>query len=236
METLPQELSRTALQSRPDGSPEPSYPAVFRGMVLQLLAISLLLLLGAGCVGTEAFLGPAEPTPPTGAPHQVVVTWDNHVILAADPVNGGEKKPGIAGRLYLFGPRIDFPMACEGSVIVDLYDEGNVGPDGAPRMLEEWRIDPVTMKKLLRQDMIGWGYTLYLPWGTYRPDITQIRLKLRFDPVKGSSLFAENSPMVIHHDLPPGPPGMNLGSRTTPGNPGPVRQASVVQPMKPNTP
>jgi hypothetical protein len=169
-------------------------------------------------------------------PHQAVVTWDNHVVAAADPINGGEMQPGIAGRLYLFGPRIDFPMACDGSVVVDLYDEGNVGPDGGPRMLEEWRIDHDTMKKLLRQDMIGWGYTLFLPWATYRLDITQVRLKLRFDAVKGSSLYAEGSPLSLHHDLPPGSAGVPVAARTPPANNNPVRQAPVIQAAKPMTP
>src|SRR5262249_14605018 len=204
-----------------------------RGLVF---ALPLLLLAGAGWVGTGAFLGAGGPTPPTGTPPQGGGTRDKHVLPAPDPGNGGEKKPGIAGRLYLFGPRIDFPMACEGSVVVDLYDEGNVGPDGAPRMLEEWRIDPVTMKKLLRQDMIGWGYTLYLPWGTYRPDITQVQLKLRFDPVKGPSLFADSSPMILHHDLPPSSARMPMTARTLPGNTATIRQASVPPAVKPMTP
>src|SRR5262249_54984506 len=230
-----QEL-KTARRSGPGGSPEPPYGRVVRAGVMQLLALPLLLLSGVGCVGTEAFLGPSEPAPPTGVPHQVVVTWDNHVIAATDPVNGGEKRPGIAGRMYLFGQRIDFPMACEGSVVVDLYDEGNVGPDGAPRMLEEWRFDSVTLKKLLRQDMIGWGYTLYLPWGTYRPDITQVQLKLRFDPVKGPSLFADSSPMILHHDLPPSSARMPMTARTLPGNTATIRQASVPPAVKPMTP
>jgi hypothetical protein len=164
------------------------------------------------------------------------MTWDNHVVAAADPVNGGEKRPGIAGRLYLFGPHIDFPMACEGSVVVDLYDMGNVGPDGAPQMLEEWRIDPVTMKKLLRQDMIGWGYTLYLPWGTYRPDVTQVLLKLRFDPVKGTSLFADSSPMILHHDLPTSVGGVPLTARKPPPSPSPIQPASATQPPRPGMP
>src|SRR5262249_10610803 len=52
MEVLPQELSSL------DGSEEPSKATIFRAWGIHLLAIALVVLFGAGCVGTDAFLGP----------------------------------------------------------------------------------------------------------------------------------------------------------------------------------
>src|SRR5581483_612242 len=58
--------------------------------------------------------------------------------------------------------------------------------------LEEWRIDSDTLKRLGKRDMLGWGYTLFLPWSTYRPDVGQVRMKLAYVPVKGTPIFSES--------------------------------------------
>jgi hypothetical protein len=73
---------------------------------------------------------------------------------------------------------------------VDLFDE-TAGP--AQVQLERWTFDPLTLKRLLRKDIIGWGYTLFLPWSTYRPEIAVVRLKLCYQPKNGSPLYAESA-------------------------------------------
>jgi hypothetical protein len=166
-------------------------------------ACLLALAAAAGCVSLKQFTLEQGDTPPSGPAHQIVTRWSSEVVFTPDPAQGGAEKPGIAGRLYLFGPRIDFPLEGDGSVVVDLFDEtprqGPGGPAKEPVMLEEWRVDRDTLKRLLRKDMIGWGYTLFLPWGTYRPDITQVRLKVRYDPAHGSPLYAEGATLTINH-------------------------------------
>src|SRR5262249_541613 len=37
------------------------------------------------------------------------------------------------------------------------------------------------------------GYTLFLPWSRYSPDITKVRLKVRYQPPNGAPLFTENA-------------------------------------------
>jgi hypothetical protein len=165
-----------------------------------LLALGCALL--PGCVGLESFVGKTG-NPPTGTPCQIVATWNKEVYFAPDPTHGGQPTPGLSGRLYLFGPRIDYPFAGDGSLMVDLYVVEPTTVENAPagagqlKLLEQWRIDKVTLKKLLRKDTIGWGYTLFLPWGTYKPEITQVYLRARYDPPEGMPLYTESNPLTL---------------------------------------
>src|SRR5208337_2466794 len=104
--------------------------------------------------------------------------------------------PGLAGRLYLFGPNIDYPLAGDGRLTVDLFnDEPEAGKE--PKLLEQWRIDKDTLKRLLKKDTIGWGYTLFLPWGTYKPEITHVHLRLRYDPAHGTPIFHQTEGFML---------------------------------------
>jgi hypothetical protein len=164
-----------------------------RSARLAACCLLLALLLTSGCVSLGSYLSPGGP--PKGAVCQVVATWNSKVVTADDPVHGGTPTPGLAGRVYLFGPQIDFPLVGDGGLVVDLYDQTN----GKPVMLEEWRFDAATLGRLLRKDMIGWGYTVFLPWGTYRPDILRVRLKVRYEPPGGAApIYAESSPITLN--------------------------------------
>jgi hypothetical protein len=153
-----------------------------------LAALVLLLVQGSGCA-TLDLLGTREE-PPTGVVHQLTVQWVNQVIFTPDPVHGGAPTPGLAGRLWLYGPEIGIPFAGDGSLVVDLFEEAPGGPDGKPIQRERWNIDKDTLRRLLKKDMIGWGYTLFLPWSTYRSEVTQVRLRVCYQPANGPPIYA----------------------------------------------
>jgi hypothetical protein len=83
-------------------------------------------------------------------------------------------------------------MTGDGSLEVLLFDETN----GPAVQKETWKIEPVTFKSLLRKDIIGWGYTVFLPWTTYQPEMTHLRLKLCYLPAKGAPIYFE-SPVTM---------------------------------------
>jgi hypothetical protein len=151
----------------------------------------------AGCINTGSFLLPGTDKL-NGGPCEVVVAWNPEVLSRPDPANRGAPTKGLGGRMYLFGEGNDCPLiGGDGCAIVDLYDETPPAGGNSEVPLEEWRIDSATLKRLLRRDAVGWGYTLFLPWGTYRPDISHIELRLRYEPAKGTPLYAENSSVVL---------------------------------------
>jgi hypothetical protein len=167
------------------------------------VSVAMAMLLLTGCMGgttREFFAGKAE-TPTSGGICEVAAMWKNEVIFTPDPANGGRKTPGIAGRLFLFDEKKDFPKAGEGAVVVDLYDMTHFDPKANTPPLEEWRIDKDTLQRLYRHDTIGWGYTVFLPWSTYNPDLTHIELKVRYVPAKGTPLYAESEPMTLNRDM-----------------------------------
>lgn len=151
----------------------------------------VLLVVGlAGCVGLPKVVdGPAD-----GAVHQVHATWDNRVHFTEDPLRNGQQQPGLAGRLYFFGPEIGHPLRGTGEVTVDLYDATHK----EKKMLERWTFDNDNLQRLLKKDTIGWGYTVFLPWGTYKPEVKRVQIQVRFAPEKGSPLFAPVSSVALN--------------------------------------
>jgi hypothetical protein len=190
-----------------------------------LAGLVLLALCSGGCVEMENLVA-SHDGPPTGKPSQVHVAWHNQVIFAPDPVRGGVNSPGLAGRLYLFGPNMGYPLAGDGSIIVDLFDPTQKGADGEPKHLERWNLDKDTLQRCLRHDTIGWGYTLLLPWGTYKPDLAQIVLRVRYDLAKGAPIYANPATITFNpvKDLQVSSSSRQIG---TPPKPGEVVQAKA---------
>ena len=90
---------------------------------------------------------------------------------------------------------------------MDLYDDGVGGPPGGV-LLEEWRIDKDTLKRLYKKDIVGHGYTLFLPWASCRPEVTKVHLTVRYDPAGGGSpLYAPTAPLTVEHPPAPSGPG-----------------------------
>jgi hypothetical protein len=170
-----------------------------RAFCFLLFSFALCL---AGCINTGAFVVPGIEWPSAG-PCEAVVAWNPEVVYRPDPANRGTPAPGLGGRMYLFGEGSDCPLAGDGCVVVDLYEKMPLTGDTSPVPLEEWRFDRATLKRLLRRDAVGWGYTLFLPWGTYKPEIKEVELRLRYEPVKGAPLYAEVSSVVFHKGGPP---------------------------------
>lgn len=165
-------------------------------------------LLSSGCVALES-LGKFKDCPPQGPVFQIHALWDNRVQYTPDPANGGKDNPGLAGRLYLFGAETGFPLEGDGKVLIDLYDAS--ADKEQPRILERWSFDRDNLKRLLRKDMIGWGYTLFLPWATYNPQISQVTIRLCYVPDKGAPMYAPPSTVTLNNHGP-----VRVSNRTVP--------------------
>ncbi len=179
------------------GSRKEAYP--WCGLVRQACGLALLLL-ASGCVTTMPWSAHSE-TP--AAICRVDTFWDGRLQITQDVVNGGKPLPGLAGRLYLFGSEFGAPEKGDGGIAVDLYDVSNASAGVQPKRLERWELDPGTIAKLLRKDKIGWGYTLFLPWGTYSPDITRVQLNVCYTPRKGTPLYAEPATISLRNQVTP---------------------------------
>jgi hypothetical protein len=157
-------------------------------------ALLVLAALSAGCIDKDFLRMPSSDLPPTGPVVRLDSWWESQVHFTPDSLNSGQQIPGLAGRLYLYGES-PFPVKGDCHVIVDLFNDSM--PGAPPVQLERWYIHKVDLERLLRKDKIGWGYTLFLPWATYRPDITCVRLKIAYDR-KGGALYFETPPLHLN--------------------------------------
>ena len=185
-------------------------PSSRRGERALGLLTALLCGLSTGCVtlGVPSLVGGTKKNPPC----QVAVNWQNEVRFAPDTTRGGELTPGLAGRVYLFGKDISCPVEGDGSLYVELADASET----PPKPLEEWKIPAEKLRLFLRKDPVGIGYTIFLPWATYRPDLTKVRMKLAYQPKEGAPLFAAPATVAFDHD---GMPGLGLSRTLRPNTP-----------------
>ncbi len=131
-------------------------------------------------------------------PCQIITTWQPDVIQTQDSVNNGRPLLGLGGRLYIFGKEIGKPLKTKGTVVVDLYDLSKTQSE-EPVHLEQWTMDSKVLTQLGRNDPLGFGYTMFLPWSTCRPEVNQVLLKVKFQPKHGYPLYTECGPMTINH-------------------------------------
>jgi hypothetical protein len=164
----------------------------------RLAWIGLLLGCTAGCVAPDGMRLPwAHPDqPPRGEVLQVLALWGDGIVVQPDPMNGGVPTPGFAARVYLLGQDIGQPLAGDGALSVYLYNGSEPLSDKAvPK--EVWNIDPVNLQRLLAHDALGWGYDLWLPWRTYRPETSQVRLVVKYQSPQGRPAWSSSTDFAV---------------------------------------
>jgi hypothetical protein len=146
--------------------------------------------------------GRGTPPPSQSAlARQVTVAWNNQVLTTSDTQNGNRPLSGLAGRLYVFGEDVGRPLEAPGSVKIVVYAVDKDNKIGPP--LANWIFDSAALQKLGRKDAIGFGYTLFLPWPEYTPEIRRVKLDVQYVPDGGQPLFAPSSTFALHQDGPP---------------------------------
>jgi hypothetical protein len=176
---------------------------------------------GAGCTTLAASLQPGDK-PPVGPVQQVTAVWETRIYSTMDPVHGGDTLPCLAGRLFLFGPDGSVPLAGDGELLVRLFSDDVLGPDGQPKELEKWLFHNAQLKLLLHKDIVGWGYTLVLPWATYSPAVTHVHFRVAYQPKGKTPLFCPSGPLTLKHPERPQPGGGPPVAAAPPPRPAPA--------------
>ena len=129
--------------------------------------------------------GKSDKSGPKGPAVSVISAWQNRIDYLPDPTRDGEAGPGLAGQIFLLSPRGQ-PAIADGTLTVDLFDETPRAPGISPNKPERWQFKKDALKNLRMEDeRFGQCYAVFLPWPTYRPDVTHVRVKVRFDPDQG---------------------------------------------------
>jgi hypothetical protein len=186
----------------------------------------LVLALASGCANTGQLmtaLTGEKPAPPVA---QVGAMWGEHVITGVDPAHAGAPMYGLIGRVYLWPADMKQNLLADGKLVVELYATPPEQPQAPPVRMELWEIKKDVLNSVnLRTDGGGPGYSLSLPWPSYRPDITQVYMRVRYEPERGMPVESR-SPLALNA----GPVGQPVVSkRTETGNGQPVVTAAPPQ-------
>ncbi|MCE9530041.1 MAG: hypothetical protein K8T89_02715 [Planctomycetes bacterium] len=167
-----------------------------RRTALAGMACAALAPLGCFALGKTSI---HKEEPKAGQQGRLVSAWENKIVYAPDASRGGETIPGLTGRVYLFGPDLNAPYLGDGKLLIDLFDATPHGQGAPPKMIEHYIYPADVLQKLTKKDVFGDGYTLFLPWATYRPDISHIYILMRYDTVKGEQFFHQSGTFSVDH-------------------------------------
>jgi len=152
---------------------------------------------------------------------QVVADWDNEIVVGVDPAKRGETMHGVSGRVYLFaGSKMENVMA-DGRLVIEMWGINPENPLAGKVCLQPWVID----KDILNREYLNTGgifgpcYSLKLPWPGYRPDISQVEMRLRYEPAKGIPLYDMHMVTLISG---PDPKALYSWKQPAPAAPVPV--------------
>lgn len=159
-----------------------------RAWILTLTGV-LMCGLSSGCVTLWPWTRHSEPGLP---PCQLVVHWHNEVGFAPDAAQDGKPVAGFAGRMYLLGPEVGIPLKADGTLTVTLYDPFTKDAEGNPTAMQNWILPAGQLATVEKTDIFGRGYTLFLPWAMYHPQIAAVQLRAKYTPKNGVPLFFDS--------------------------------------------
>jgi hypothetical protein len=136
---------------------------------------------------------------PVGKPTEVAALWQEGVDVQLDGQNGGRPIAGFAGRIFFTQVREGQPaqtVLINGDLQIQLFDD-RPSTGGPATPLETWTIKPEHQSPLVKKDITGWGYSVWLPWNTFSRDIRNVRMIVQYVDKDGSVIRSEPSAIKI---------------------------------------
>lgn len=137
---------------------------------------------------------------PVCRPTEVGAIWQDGVDVQLDANHGGQPIAGFAGRIFFTQARdgqSGQTVLVNNPVKVMLFDDRPQQQPGPPQPLETWTILPEHLQLLIKKDLTGWGYSIWLPWNTYHPSIQNVRLTVEYTDSDGNRLLSEPAPIQV---------------------------------------
>ena len=155
-------------------------PGKLAGRILSIFFVGALATVGAGCALMEkcSCLAPQLAHQPPVS--RVDMMFQPFVHVVDDTVNAGGQIPGLAGRVWLFSEDEGKTVPARGAIHAELFDMSAANSGAKAEKIVDWEFKSDVLKRLKQEDKIGLGYTLFLPWMEYRPDIKKVQLRLTY--------------------------------------------------------
>jgi len=146
-----------------------------------------------GKSSTTATAAMAKPGIPAAS---LTASWSRTVEVGTDP-NHHTPMPAIVGRAYFFDAKLR-PVEADGKLTVELFDDTNRRIGKPSVKLEEWNINSEQLAKMVNKDpLIGTGYSLILPWPSFKSDVGQIHMVIHYTPKSGQALTMSDQIMTL---------------------------------------
>jgi hypothetical protein len=198
---------------------------LMRHLILGSLAIGTLALV-IGCGTKNADTSPAannnteskkdaddkapasagEKLATTKSEARVEATWEGKLKSYMEPASaaattGTPPSAGcaVAGRVRLFLTEKGKPQETDGSLTVMLYD---CSPDSGlaePLRIQEWHFEGELLKYFHAENDADSEYSFVLPWNTYKKDMTNVRIDVKYEPKTGSALTTKGEVLTLDH-------------------------------------
>jgi hypothetical protein len=155
-----------------------------------------LACLSTGCETTSQwFSATGGSAKPSGPPQHMEAMWRKGVEWLPDPTKNNQPGPVLECRLYFWaGEDVKYTSAVDGKLTVDLFDDSGRTAGQPSKQLERWVFENDALKNLLQKDAwLGQGYTVGLPWPSYRSDIKEVHLTMKFEPKEGGQPISTSS-------------------------------------------
>ena len=135
-----------------------------------------------------------EKKPATDREARIEATWESKLRYQPDspPTNCA-----VAGRVRFFVSEKEAAQEAAGQVTIELYDHTPQPGGTEPLLLEEWRIDGDSLKHFLAEKAVSPEYNFVLPWSTYKPEIAQVRMEVKYEPKSGKTLSAKSDVLTL---------------------------------------
>lgn len=160
--------------------------------------ISLTILAGCKTFSDTEFTSLwEEKKAPLGQPTELIAFWQDGVDVQLMAHQGGMPSPGFAGRVIFQQQKPGKPaetVAVNGTLIVRMFEDKPL-QGGQLQPLETWTILPEHLPMMMRKDLSGWGYSLWLPWNTYNNTLRNVRMTVEYQGNDGTRLVG--TPMQI---------------------------------------
>ncbi|MBL8822851.1 MAG: hypothetical protein JNJ77_09715 [Planctomycetia bacterium] len=167
-------------------------------MLGKLVLLTLAMLAGCKTFSDTDFTSLwEEKKAPCGTPNELIAFWQEGVDVQLMAHQGGMPSPGFAGRVIFQQQKPGKPaetIAVNGTLIVRMYEDKPL-QGGQLQPLETWTILPEHLPMLMRKDLSGWGYSLWLPWNTYNNALRSVRMTVEYQGNDGTKLMG--TPMQI---------------------------------------
>ncbi len=166
---------------------------------------------------------------------EIAVTWQNKLAQLPDPARGGAMGTGIVGQMFLFAaaPKMPFALA-DGKLVVELFDESPRPGGVEPVRIGGWTVEKDVLRRSVTSDeRFGKCYALFLPWPTYTPAVTRVRLTVKYEPESGFALYTAPTTMTIDTTVGDGSGSPVVRSTVPAGALGPVVMPANPQPAAP---